>query len=81
MVGGIYLYAVKQDVSESPMYGKSRLFGKYYEDCEKAVEAAKNLSMKYTNMYVEERQYASRRNVERDFTLCCHIVWASWLMD
>lgn len=71
----IYRYVVRRS-DPNPMYGHDKKLSRYYETKEEAIAKAEEFTG--DDIYVEERQYTSERNLERDFTLYARPVWARW---
>lgn len=79
----IFRYEVREDISDNPIYGKSRII--FNEDECKTMDNAIALATEYAGknpdkaIYVWANQYVSEKNVEKHFPLQSHYIWATWL--
>ena len=80
----IYRYAVREEYDSNPMYGRSRKLKDFGDDLLSAVKWAEENYKKQSNpdgVYVEEREYVSERNLERDFSLYTRWMWSPTWSD
>lgn len=76
----LYNWCVKL-IDHDPMYGRDITL-RCFDKKEDAVNyAAAYKGQRKEDVFVEERRYASERNLQRDFCFDSYIVWAAWLND
>ena len=75
----IFKYVVVKEVLKDPMYGKTKKLTGYMDDKDEAIRIAKSKHDK--DVYVLEKQYASKENLERDFPLYTHMAWNVYIDD
>lgn len=73
----IYKYIVVKEVVKDPMYGRTRKLTGYLDDKQEAIRIAK--SKNDDDVYVLEKQYTSKANLERDFPLYTNMAWNVWI--
>ncbi|MBO5609117.1 MAG: hypothetical protein J5929_01915 [Eubacterium sp.] len=81
----IIRYEVRQEMSDNPMYGKTKLI--YSEEECKNMENAIKLAQEYAKahpqaeVFVWANQYTSENNVKLHRILQSHYIWATWLSN
>ena len=73
----IFKYVVVKEIDHNPMYGKTRKLTGYMDNKEEAIQIAKSKHDDY--VYVLEKQYTNKANLERDFPLYTNMAWNVWI--
>ena len=74
----LYRWHVRK-ADPNPMYGRDKVL-KRFEDKDEAVKyAIAETARGRKDLFVEERRYASERNLERDFCFDSCVVWSEWM--
>ncbi len=83
----IIRWEIRLDLSDNPMYGRSRVL--YSEDQldgkspAEIIELAKRTQTGYADndVFVLANQYTCEDNVRRHFAITSHYIWHQWLTD